>query len=176
MSNRFAPPELVALYAEALSELCESEVRRFAGWRLVVDTKPRGSRFGQCRYSKKELAVSDWLIRLNGADHPQVKETLRHEMAHVLTGPTHGHDLQWKVYAIRLGASTSARVSHDLKIKTPPGWVSTCPKCGKKGALRTPGKPRAARACSTCFSNNRRAGMSRYEAGRDCTLTFRKEA
>jgi hypothetical protein len=174
---KYAPPSLVALFAEALAGLKEFDQNKFAGWRLVVDTRTRGHRYGQCRYREKELAVSEWLIRLNGADHPQVKDTLLHEMAHVLAGPGHHHDLYWKGCAIKLGANPSTTVNERAaaQVATPPGYVSCCPKCNREGQKR-PGKPRKPRMCGPCFNENRRNGVPAREAHRDCTLFYRRKA
>jgi hypothetical protein len=178
MSARWKYPSaaLVSLFTKALADLPESDREKFAGWRLVVDTGPRGHRYGQCRYREKELSVSAWLISLNGEDHPQVNDTLRHEMAHVLTGPGHGHDYLWRANAAKLGASTSRTVSEKsaAQVKSPPGWVGHCRKCGEKTSPR-PGKPRKTHFCRKCFDKNRRNGVSRFDAHKDCIMVYRKE-
>jgi predicted SprT family Zn-dependent metalloprotease len=70
-------------------------------WCFVWDLKAV-RRYGQCRYSKKEIGVTKVLANLNTIE--ESKDVVLHEIAHALTGPGHGHDAAWKRMCVRVGA------------------------------------------------------------------------
>ena len=72
-----------------------------SGWTFRFDDSKR--RFGVCRSSLKEIALSLELTKLNPEE--QVKDTLLHEVAHALCGPGVGHGWQWKRMARHIGAN-----------------------------------------------------------------------
>lgn len=72
------------------------------GWYYCVDTDAESlDRLGQTRYDSKQIAVSDWVFT-DLAD--EVEDTIRHEIAHAVVGPGHGHGLKWKMTAKNMGA------------------------------------------------------------------------
>ena len=70
-------------------------------WVFVWDTRAV-RRYGQCRYSKKEIGVTKVLANLNTIE--ETKDVVLHEIAHALTGPGHGHDFVWKRMCRKVGA------------------------------------------------------------------------
>lgn len=72
-----------------------------AGWSFTFDNASR--RMGVCRYKTKTIGVS----RLYAAEatEAQVRDTILHEIAHAIVGPSHKHGLVWKAAASRIGAT-----------------------------------------------------------------------
>lgn len=77
---------------------------KLRGWKLNYDTAV--SRFAVCRFSKKEISISQVLIKYAGRD--ESIDTLLHEIAHVLAGLDANHNAVWKSFAKELGARPKA--------------------------------------------------------------------
>jgi predicted SprT family Zn-dependent metalloprotease len=105
---------------------------------------------GLCIYRTHEIGLSKPLTAI--ADDDAVRDTILHEIAHALAGPTHDHDATWRGYARRLGAPTDAKI-HESRVGNPrqtlAPWVGTCP-AGHESANRFFRKPRARYSCSQC--------------------------
>lgn len=82
--------------AEELMELHEIH-----GWDVVFDNAK--TRKGQTHFSFQEISLSAPLTELNPVE--QVRNTILHEIAHVLVGPYHGHDDVWRSKAIEIGCT-----------------------------------------------------------------------
>ncbi|NBT51009.1 MAG: hypothetical protein EBT12_05555, partial [Marivivens sp.] len=67
---------------------------------VIIDFDDAKTRFGQCRYTPKEISLSRPLTKAN--DEEQVRDTILHEIAHALT-PGEGHGNVWKKVAIKIG-------------------------------------------------------------------------
>lgn len=80
-------------------ETMRSEGLLETGWRFRFDDTR--SRFGCCRYDRKEITVSRHLAALNS--DAEVINTIRHEVAHAICGKVHGHDAIWQRVCIALG-------------------------------------------------------------------------
>jgi len=91
-------------------------------WKFTVDFAKR--RFGQCRYSKKEISLSIPLTKLNSEE--KVRDTILHEIAHALAGPRTGHGRIWKQKAAAIGANPK-RCYGDEVIAPPKAFKGTCP-------------------------------------------------
>lgn len=118
-----------------------SELGMPKGWRLQFDRAKR--RFGQCRYSTKTISLSEPLVRLNNAQ--EVESVIRHEIAHALVGPGHGHDHVWRRMAIKCG--DNGHRCYGAEVSTPEKpWVGTCPRC----EIRTERYKRGRLACKAC--------------------------
>ena len=110
-------------------------------WHVKFDRATR--RFGLCTYSTRTISISAPLTALNNED--EVVEVVRHEIAHALVGPGHGHGAVWRAKARAIGNNASRTHSAE----TPAGrWVAVCPSCGKTTKFQR--RPRSIRACGPC--------------------------
>ena len=134
-------PDVLSL-ARSLME--EADV---GDWDLAFDRARR--RAGQTDHARRRITLSRHLMSLY--DEAQVRETILHEIAHALVGPTHGHDAAWKRAARSLGAPDSARLPSSLPSPDAP-WVGTCPRCGATRRLyRAPRRVSSCGVCSRAF-------------------------
>lgn len=100
------------------------------GWSFEWDNAKR--RRGATHFNTKTITMSKHLtpIRTRAA----VRNTILHEIAHALVGPSHGHDRVWRAKAISIGCngerctSDTAQVAHN--------WELICNSCGKVVATR----------------------------------------
>ena len=83
-------------------------------WKFVWDTRAV-RRYGQCRYSKKEIGITKKLANINTIE--ETKDVVLHEIAHALTGRGHGHDAVWKRMCIKVGARPERWHSQNHKRK-----------------------------------------------------------
>lgn len=118
------------------------------GWYLVFDNAKR--RFGQCRYSRRQISLSAPIVALNDAKH--VEATIRHEIAHALVGPGHGHDEVWRAMAIKCG--DDGERCYDPNVETPPAaWSAKCSRCGLEYKRHRALKPGRMLWCGKCPRN-----------------------
>ncbi len=115
-------------------------------WTLVFDRAKR--RAGVCRPGVKQIGLSAPLTRL----HPEeeVRDTLLHEIAHALVGPSHGHDKVWRAVARRIGCTGERCVSAEAPA-IEGDWVGTCPAGHRVTRHRRPQRPASCRDCSPRF-------------------------
>lgn len=102
---------------------------------LVIDARPR-RRLGQCRFAERELGLTKSYVELN--EWAAVEQTVRHECAHALVGPGHGHDAVWRRQARACGVKNPA--SSQKNVTMPAGSITiVCAKCGPVGScMRMP--------------------------------------
>jgi len=74
----------------------------------------------------KHIKLSRYLVNLN--DETEVKQTMLHEIAHFLVGPTHGHDAVWRRKAIEIGCN-GQRLNKTADM--PNGRYKAVCQCGK---------------------------------------------
>lgn len=105
-------------------------------------------RLGSCNYRDKTITLSRPMTKASTAE--QVMDTIRHEVAHALAGPTAGHGRAWKIIALRLGANPTAATTDapNLRAEAAP-WVGTCP-ADHVSTYRFWRKPRNNRSCYKC--------------------------
>lgn len=87
---------------------------------------------GQARSSINEITLSKkiWSFEENSLE--EFKNTIIHEVAHVLVGNAHGHDATWRAMALKLGCN--GEQYHELR--TPPRrrqrtYEIACSRCGR---------------------------------------------
>ena len=82
------------------------------GWRFEFSN--RKTQVGTCFYSQKKIVFSKWYVE----SHPdEIEDTIRHEIAHALVGPDHGHDHVWRRKCIEVGAKPYTCVTPDAVAK-----------------------------------------------------------
>lgn len=94
------------------------------GWTFAFDLAP--VRAGVCRHKEKRIALS--VTYCLKASKEEIVDTILHEIAHAIAGPSHGHNEAWKSVARRIGCTATRchQVDH-----TPPRWRGQC-ACGKE--------------------------------------------
>jgi predicted SprT family Zn-dependent metalloprotease len=118
-----------------------------AGWRVELDHAKR--RAGVCRFADRVIGISGPLAALHSDE--EVRDTVLHEIAHALVGPSHGHDAVWRATARRIGCS--ARRCVDASAPRVAGaWVGTCPAGHLKDRHRRPERVMSCGTCSRTFS------------------------
>lgn len=70
-------------------------------WVVVFDNAK--TRKGQTRFCQREISLSAPLTEINPME--QVRNTILHEIAHVLVGSWHGHDETWRFKALQIGCN-----------------------------------------------------------------------
>ncbi|ACQ78477.1 protein of unknown function SprT [Beutenbergia cavernae DSM 12333] len=114
-------------------------------WKLTFDRAK--VRAGQCRFDRHEISLSRPLTLLH--DEAEVTETVLHEIAHALVGPSHHHDDVWKAKARALGARGETTLRTDKR--PPAAWVGTCPAGHEVHRHQRPSRPRSCARCSRTF-------------------------
>lgn len=112
------------------------------GWRFRFDSARR--RFGQCSYRDRVISLSKYLVAINGRS--QVEDTIRHEIAHAVIGPGHGHGYKWKQSAVACGASPVRCYDSETVSAPQKPFVGKCPSCG----VETKAFRRTRIACKRC--------------------------
>jgi hypothetical protein len=97
------------------------------GWTFGLNDSKR--QLGVCKYRAKRIEIAEFYARNNPPAN--VLDTLLHEIAHAIAGPSARHGPAWKAVAVRLGAIPRAcDKAHDTVMK-PGDWQATCPACTK---------------------------------------------
>ncbi len=116
-------------------------------WTLVFDRAKR--RAGICRYATRQIGLSAPLTSLHA--EADVRDTILHEIAHALVGPSHGHDAVWRRTAVRIGCS--GQRCTDPQLPSVEGdWVGTCAAGHRITRHRRPARPGSCAECSPRFS------------------------
>jgi predicted SprT family Zn-dependent metalloprotease len=94
------------------------------GWRLTF--RNYAHRLGSCCSRKRIISLNDFYAERNG--ETPVLDTLLHEIAHALVGPSLGHGAVWKAMARKLGCIPKACGKTGLTLR-PGSYQATCPTC-----------------------------------------------
>ena len=91
---------------------------------------------GKTNYKKKQISISTYFLRGKSCDYKAIRNTILHEIAHVIVGPGFGHGKIWKLKAIEIGCDGKIY----SKMDKPPGdYLLYCPnKCFKKEYYKKP--------------------------------------
>lgn len=115
------------------------------GWTFGWDRAVRQA--GCCRHKSKRITLARPIFEME-ENRGEALETILHEIAHALVGPRKGHGAEWKLCAVRIGASPNR--CHSLRV--PPSFVSSC-ECGWfETRVRTP-SPSRSYSCRYCSSS-----------------------
>ncbi len=95
------------------------------GWTFEFDRSIK--RMGLCSYRRKVISVSKPLAEVNSEE--TVRDTILHEIAHVLAGAIAGHGCVWKLLAKSIGAIPEAccKLANIVQVET--AWQGTCLDC-----------------------------------------------
>ena len=99
--------------AEVVANKLMKEFNVPKGWTFRFNNRKRS--LGLCCYTTKTVELSRDFVRLN--ERSEIEDTIRHEIAHALVGPGHGHDAVWKRMAVRCGANPRACKRVDKQAK-----------------------------------------------------------
>lgn len=116
-------------------------------WRVELDGAKR--RAGVCRFADQVIGLSAPLTELHGEE--EVRDTVLHEIAHALVGPSHGHDRIWRATAVRIGCSGARCMDSDAP-RVAGDWVGVCPAGHVKDRHRRPERVMSCGLCSRTFS------------------------
>jgi predicted SprT family Zn-dependent metalloprotease len=94
-------------------------------WIVVFDNAK--TRKGQTRFRRQEISLSTPLTEFNPVE--QVRNTILHEIAHVLVGEGHGHDETWRFKAIQIGCT--GQTCTPVVNRIPGRYTIKCNNCGE---------------------------------------------
>lgn len=101
-------------------------------------------------HSKKIVGLSVQLIP--EMDEKSLMNTLTHELAHILVGPSHGHDIVWQSKHISLGGTGTVADHVEVDKSTFYLWKGTCPS-GHVTYRNRLTKDARERSCSRCANH-----------------------
>jgi predicted SprT family Zn-dependent metalloprotease len=94
------------------------------GWSFEWDHAK--TRSGQCRFADRTISMSKHYAIME--EESEIRDTILHEIAHVLVGPGHHHDYVWRLKAREIGAKP-LRCSQSEK-RVPGNYIGKCAGCG----------------------------------------------
>lgn len=113
------------------------------GWRFSLNNRSR--HIGLCDYRKRMIFLSQHFLHIGEVE---IKDTILHEVAHVLAPRGSHHNWAWQAKAIELGARPTPCKSVAESTK-PPKYKLACLHCGhSKKLFRKPKYPRSCGKCS----------------------------
>ena len=141
--------ELGAMNIQQIEEFVHTTLAQhgLTNWTFQWDHAVR--RAGQTNYRTRTITLSKKLMPL--CSDAQIRDTVLHEVAHALVGPTHGHGPAWQAMALRIGARPQRCTPKDFP-RVPGTWVGTCPAGHTHERFRKPKNVLACKRCSPRFS------------------------
>ncbi|KAA9158354.1 SprT-like domain-containing protein [Microbacterium lushaniae] len=143
----------VRTWAEALIAL-----HLDATWSFGFDNAKR--RAGLCDYTRRRISVSRYLAARYDDDTNH--QTLLHEVAHAVAGPTAGHGPQWKRVARDLGYTGGTTHAGETATELAP-WVGVCPAGHVAYRHRRATRPTSCAKCAPRFDPRNAFTWSRRE-------------
>lgn len=116
------------------------------GWTVALDRAK--TRSGACHFRTRRITLSSHLTRLHSDE--EVTDTILHEIAHALVGPTHGHDAVWRAKATAIGASGERCISPQAP-SMEGEWRGRCPGGHEVTRHRRPTRLVSCSRCSSVF-------------------------
>lgn len=110
-------------------------------WSFTFDRAKK--RAGCTRFSTREISLSRHITEL--CSPSDVRQTILHEIAHALVGPSHNHDATWRAMCAKIGGTPSARMTNGPRIDG--AWVGTCPA---GHTLTRHRRPTRVASCAVC--------------------------
>ena len=101
------------------------------GWKLVLNASEESKNFlGQCVHGRNnEIHLSYYFLRGPTTNEKKLRNTILHELAHVMAGPFHDHDDKWKYIAKKIGCDATVASPWD---GVNPKYIVYCRKrCSK---------------------------------------------
>jgi predicted SprT family Zn-dependent metalloprotease len=97
-------------------------------WEFGINTNVR--RAGVCYYPRNtspgRIELSAHFVERNSDE--EIRDTILHEIAHALVGPSHGHDAVWRAKCLEIGARPERCYGEGVEM--PKGaWRAICPSC-----------------------------------------------
>ncbi|MDO5504398.1 MAG: SprT-like domain-containing protein [Actinomycetia bacterium] len=115
-------------------------------WSVGLDRAK--TRAGATRFALRRITLSAPLTRAH--DEAMVRDTILHEIAHALVGPSHGHDRVWKAKAREIGTS-DARCFDSPAARELAPFIGTCPAGHEVRRHRRPSRLVACAQCSKTY-------------------------
>lgn len=118
-------------------------------------------RAGQTNFTTRTITLSKHLTEL--CTEEQVRQTVLHEIAHVLAGPGHGHGPVWQQKAREIGASPRRSTGPDFPRAQAP-WQAVCSAGHTHHRHRRPKNPVSCGLCSSTYQAKHRLIWQRVAA------------
>jgi len=129
-----------------------------ASWSFAFDNAK--IRAGLCDYRRSRISVSRYLAARYDDDTNH--QTLLHEVAHALAGPTAGHGPSWKRIARDLGYVGGRTHDGETAIELAP-WIGRCPAGHVAYRHRRPSRATSCAKCARVFDERFLFAWSRRE-------------
>lgn len=114
--------------------------------------------YGNDKSGWKPVKISLSSYWTEAMDEAEIRDTILHEIAHVLAGRSAHHNWQWKAIARQVGArpqrcaAPSAEAKEVMGKIAPPAWLGTCRNGHTSTPMhRAPGRVKACGRCSNRF-------------------------
>lgn len=127
-------------------------------WSFAFDNAKR--RAGLCDYTRKRISVSRYLAARH--DDDENHQTLLHEIAHALAGPSAGHGAQWKRIARDLGYVGGTTHRGETATELAP-WIGVCPAGHVAHRHRRPTRATSCARCAPRFDERNLFSWTRRE-------------
>lgn len=102
-------------------------------WTFKLNSNHR--RVGVCKHNERRIEFSQHFVENNTEE--LIRDTLLHEIAHALVGPSHGHGDVWRRKCVEIGARPERTCDSSVKSTAKPNYVIKCVPCIERGRKAT---------------------------------------